>query len=428
MDKEYIYENLSKNIGIEKFKIREKKIQKRKSIIQIACSFIVCAISITSIVYAKNISEKIIYANEYFTGNGVGKAISEGYIEEPEDKEVKSITEAQNTYSGEIYDNVGAKIKVNDFLMDDFNLSITFEVEFDKNVEDIIEVKDMQRVFLSGLMITDENKNIVFSQIYGQELKDYLKANDMDSDYENTKDYIWVNTGVDTFIKNKDGNKLTLVYAIYSDGEFPKSKKLHLACNEINVSREEGCFPGQGEIMFTGDWNINLDVPEKMYGRTEVSYRVKTDNPDFTITKATLYDTGFKIEGKYDTHNEYPKEPLIEEIEFLRSLPEDNPLKKDMDIFNYYYEKAAQTDEYKKYIEEVKKVSNVEFYLTDAEGNKISQTEGPNPNGGHGIGYDGIMTFGAMYDVTKSDNEDLLVFHFIYQGKEETIMLEKEVK
>ena len=378
-------------------------------------------------VYAKNISEKIVYNNEYFTGNGVGKAISEGYIEEPKDEEAQAISEVKDTYSGEIYDNVGAKIKVKDFLMDDFNLSITFELEFDENVDNVIKVKDMRRVALSGLTITDEDKNIVFSHLYGDKLREYLKENNMDPDYENTEDYILVNTGIDIFIKNKNGNKLTLVYDIYSDGEFPKSKELHLVCDEINVTKEEGVFPGQGEIMFTGDWNIDLDVPEKMYARKEVTYKAKTDNLDFTISKATLYDTGFKIEGKYNTYNKYPKNPTTEELEFLKSLPEDNPLKQDMDIFNYYYNKLAQTEEFKEYRKEVEKVTKVEYYLTDIDGNKISQTEGPNSNGGHGMDEDGIVTFGSMYDVTKSDNEDVLIFHFIYQGKEEQIRLEKEV-
>lgn len=427
MSKENIYENLSKNIGLEKFKNREKKIQKRKNIIQIACSFVICAVSVTSIVYAKNISEKIIYANEYFTGNGVGKAIAEGYIEEPDNKEDKTVTKAKDTYSGEVYDEVGAKIKVKDFLMDDFNLSITFEIEFDDDVNKIIAVNDIQRMSLSDLVIKDENNNIVFSSFYGDRLKEYLRENNMDLDYENTKDYILVNTGVDLFIKDKDGNKLSLVYAIYSDGEFPKSKELHLACTEINVTKEDGVFPGQGETTFTSKWNIDLDVPEKMYGRKDVIYKPITNNKDFTISKATLYDTGFKIEGKYDTHNKYPESPTMEELEFIRSLPEDNPYKKDSDLFNYYYNKLAQTEEYKEYRKAVKEITDVEFYLTDIDGNKISQTEGPNPNGGHGMGEDGIMTFGAMYDVTKSDNEDILIFHFIYQGKEEQIRLKREV-
>ena len=44
------------------------------------------------------------------------------------------------------------------------------------------------------------------------------------------------------------------------------------------------------------------------------------------------------------------------------------------------------------------------------------------------MGEDGIITFGAMYDITKSDNEEFLIFHFIYQGKEHVIKLEREAE
>ena len=345
MSKEEIYDNLLKNATLEKFKIKEKKKRERTNFFQILCAFIICAISITSMVYAKNISEKIVYHNEYFTGNGVGKAISEGYIEEPENAEMQVTSEVQNAYSGEIIDNVEAKLSIKDFLMDDFNLSITFELEFDESVDSIIPVKEMRRVFLSGLIISDENENILF-HYSPNDLNEFLKKNDMDLDVNNTKDYLLVNTGVDSFIKTKSGNKLTLVYDIYSDGEFPKSKELFFTCNKINATKEEGVFPGEGEIMFTGDWNIQLEVPEKMYARKEITYQPIAADKDFKITKATLYDTGFKMEGTYNTHEIYPQSPTSEELEFLKSLPEENPLKHDMDIFNYYYMKIATTEEY----------------------------------------------------------------------------------
>lgn len=428
MSKEKMYENLYNNISIEKFKQKEKRIERKNSIMQMIGSALVCMFCITSMVYAKSISEKIVYANDYFTGNAIGKAINEGYIEKPEDKKVDVETEVQDTYTGKVYDNVETKVKVKDFMMDDFNLSITFEIEFGENVDDIIKVKDMNSIFLSGLTILDENKNILFNSFTEKELLEFLKENNMDLDYENTTDYNIVNTGSNVFTKSVNGNKATVVYNIYNDyAGFPKSKKLFLSCNEINVSKDDTVYPGTGEIMFNEDWKIDLDVPEKMYARENINYVAKTNDKDVDI-KATMYDTGFYLDCKYNVHQTNPKPPTSEKLEFLKSLPEDNPLKNDMDIFNYCYQELEKTEEYKEYIEATRKINGLEVKLTNTDGEEIEKVEGPIPMGGKNLSEDGIMSFRQLYDVTKSDAPDVLVLNLNYQGKEQKIELVKEEK
>ena len=63
------------------------------------------------------------------TGNGVGKAIEEGYIEEIEMESDSSDSVASNEETGQVIEDFETSIKVDEFIMDDFTLSITFDVE-----------------------------------------------------------------------------------------------------------------------------------------------------------------------------------------------------------------------------------------------------------------------------------------------------------
>ena len=79
MGKQDIYDNLAENIGIENFKRIDKKKQNRKDFFQKILTVIICIVSITGMVCAKDISIKI-YDNVYGGGNCYGKDMSEVYI------------------------------------------------------------------------------------------------------------------------------------------------------------------------------------------------------------------------------------------------------------------------------------------------------------------------------------------------------------
>ena len=83
MDKDSILNNLKDNISASNFRKERARKNKIKNILQSSFAVVICMFSITGIVCARDISSKI-YENFWATGNGIGHAMEEGYIEKPE--------------------------------------------------------------------------------------------------------------------------------------------------------------------------------------------------------------------------------------------------------------------------------------------------------------------------------------------------------
>ena len=83
MSKEDIYKRIRSNIAIDNYKEDEKNKAKVKNRLSSVIALVLCMFSVSSMVFANDISLKI-YENFFDTGNGVGAAIENGYIEERE--------------------------------------------------------------------------------------------------------------------------------------------------------------------------------------------------------------------------------------------------------------------------------------------------------------------------------------------------------
>ena len=59
MEKEKIFENVQENIAIENFRTVHKKHEKTKKILQSTLTVMICSLSVTGIVFAKDISTKL---------------------------------------------------------------------------------------------------------------------------------------------------------------------------------------------------------------------------------------------------------------------------------------------------------------------------------------------------------------------------------
>ena len=98
---------ISKLLEEEKMEKKLKKGNILKPMVA-ACAMIV---SVSGIVFAREISTQI-YNNFYQTGNGVGKAISEGYIEETNMNYESAKAVVQDKESGKIIEDALTKVKV----------------------------------------------------------------------------------------------------------------------------------------------------------------------------------------------------------------------------------------------------------------------------------------------------------------------------
>ena len=139
---------------------------------------------------------------------------------------------------------------------------------------------------------------------------------------------------------------------------------------------------------------------------------------------AFIYDTGMKI--SLEVQSEKPLErPTSQEWEFYRTLDEGDEIKTSA-ICQYISIKEEQTEEYKKWKEQHRRLTNISVYLTNANGEKFEETQSASENGAANIDENGVLKYEAMFDLTKYNQTDSITIHIDYNGAQEEIVLGKE--
>lgn len=370
MGKEKIYENLAENIGLENFKIIDKKNRRIKNILQTTLTVAICSLSITGMVFAKDISTKI-YENIYGTGNGYGKAISEGYVEKTEMEDEVSVSTIENEETGEIIEDLDTKIKVEEFVMDDFSLSMTLDITLSDKVKDIVKIDDIWDINFPDLVIYDEEYNVLHNG-YSRSYEEFCKEKNIEPNEEEK----WYGSGLNGIIIEKKGNHIKRTFNIYLDGPYyPKSKQINLDLTRMRIGDEIEGEWGQEDIVIRGDWDISIDVPEKMYNRTSITYKQKsTSNKEFNVTDAVIYDTGMLVTVKFPTKKEDVKPPSTPELDFWDSLPVGDELK-TAEILNFIERDVITSKAYEEYLKKSVSVwDNFNKYLTNSKDEKFDVT------------------------------------------------------
>ena len=295
----------------------------KNKIMAIACAFLLL---ISGIVVGANL-EKI---TTYFRGlgQGVDTAIENGYISEPNVQFVN-------------VDNIGANIKIEDFIMDDHILNLNMVLEFDESIVDMSKVTDIK---LSDLIVTDEENRIIYINADSETFEKYCKENNLNYTFSEYNEK-YMDNGVNSFIESKDENSIRLMYNIYSS-KFPKSKKLYFSFETIEITEYDN--NQKTKYNFTGSWETYVDVPENMYNREDIYYEViSCDNKDFDVYTSKVTDIGFEI-GLIISNVENPKY--------------DN--KKDEDpstMYEKYINGEISEKEYDKLVEEYYELYNSYF-------------------------------------------------------------------
>ncbi len=425
MSKEKVINNLKNKIAIENFIQADQRNKKIKKILQSTLTVAICSFSVTGMVFAKDISTRI-YNNFFLTGEGMGTAMSEGYIENTDMEYKNSEAIIENEETGQKIDAGDTKMKVSEFVMDDFNLSITFDVELSENAKEIVKTEEVWSFNFPDLVISDEN-NIVLYCPTGMRYDEFSKENQLGLSYNEALDTgKWIGSGVNTVPIGREDNHVKVVYNIYTGGEskYPKSKKLNIDMTQIKISNQVEVMMGDEEITLTGDWNFTVNVPEKMYNRKNITYKqISTTNPDFNVLQASVYDTGTDLKIKFKAQK-HGVEPTTEKIEFWKSLPQDSDLR-NVDILNYIEREIRYTKEYKEYMEREFSIWEYDKYITNENGQKFEMSVGPKENGGGYIDDDGIYESNCTFDLTKYDATNTITVYIDYQGNKAEIVLEK---
>ena len=301
-------------------------------------------------------------------------------------------------------------------------MSMTFEVTLSDKMKNITTAEEVMEMNFPDIIIYDENNNIL-NTVNEDNLKKF-------SDENNINPNQLINSGVNIFTSEKNGNKVNVVYNFYTGGEsiYPKSKEIHVDINKIKISKNETLI-GDEEITIKGDWNFKVEVPEKMYNRESVTYIQKsTTNQNFNVTSATLYNTGMEIKIKLKAEKPMSSKDIYSsinpELAFYWTLDEDDELR-SIDILNYLENKVRSNPEYQELVKKEMEKWKFEKYLTNSKGERFDFSVGPRENGSASIDENGIMTSTCTFDLTQYDATDEITLHLEYKGNKAEILLQK---
>lgn len=361
-----IYEKVKQKISIASF-IEEETINMKKTnkrpykIAIVAC---VALVLVTGGVFAKDIQKfvKDLFAN---SSDGVLTAVENGYVSEQETETIEAS---------------GIEMKVESFLLDDYNFGMTFRVK-------INEYSNVNMDFISlsakNVLITNENNDIVFNT---HEVNKVREGIDLNKTYKGSYSWDSEKIGEREFLLKVSGTGVT----------FPKSKKLNVSIKELETckliypeGREE-----KERITYTGDWNFIVDVPEEMQVSNIVKYKPVSCSDKKTIPgEATLSNTAFKMTLKTTT----------DKIDY-ELLHTSTP--------NSIYDKMPLQKE----------------YIETADGKIFEPAGRSDGDGGCSLSPQNEIDYYQTFNLTNYDSTDTVTVHLFTNKKEEIVIVYEKVK
>ena len=176
-------------------KNKNRVIIKRRIIATICASFIL----VSSIVVATNIKNN--RKSDRGLGDGVDTAIENGYIETPDMKYIESNVVINSEPIN--LDSAKLDLKIEDFFMDDVNLSTQLLFKFDNTIKDAVNLDNVNSIELIDLIIRDEQNRIIYGGNDEERFSSYCKENNLNYIFgEYNSNYM--NCGVNCFNVSHD--------------------------------------------------------------------------------------------------------------------------------------------------------------------------------------------------------------------------------
>lgn len=358
-----ILENVEMRIAMSNFELKkEDTSMNKKSVLQMAATFLIILTLTTGVVFAQNITKFIGSLFGPNVSDGVKNASEHGYIVETNMDYIESN---------------GTEIKVDYVLMDDFNLSIMLNIklqEFDGNDK-------VNKFIIPNLLITDESENIIVANFENSErYEQFCKDRGIEIAYRNIA---YSDGSKNESITDKSGTTYSYSYNTHSEG-FPKSKKLKISFDKIILQSESNVQT------IKGNWNINVNLDEEMYNRESIIYTAKSYNDDKTIlTKAILSQTALKIELTTSTD------------------------KIDYNALHSYNGVSV-----------LKMIAIQKEYVVNSNGERFETSSTSDGESGYGLSPDNVITYHQTFNLTKYNATNELTLHLpTNDGKELIIEL-----
>ncbi len=351
---------------------------------------VICLLCTSGIAYATYNYVK----NNFNRRKGIETSINNGYI---------------MNVDGEPVTSNDVSLKINQILLDDYNLDISFGLEF-KNME----IPDnVQLIEFENIIITDENNNILYHSDNKDFFDNYVKSNNLNIDYIKYSDN-YINSSSSNKSNCTNSNNYNLVYNIsVNNGTFPKSNSLHIYIENVVLRMKNN------NSVINTNWNLTSSLSSSFQNRDTVKYSYLSNegNDDIVSVTATTYTTGtdIKLEMKVSTDEVDAKKlkELIEKArnEHLNSSNVEQNSKTETE-YQIYDKKSALYDAFK------------DIFIENSLGKKFYSTNNITTNKTFHISPNNTsIIYLNTFDMTSYDYTDIIYLHFTYNSHEYNIQL-----
>lgn len=352
---------------------------------------VICLLCTSGIAYATYNYVK----NNFNRRKGIETAINNGYI---------------MNVDGEPVTSNDVSLKINQILLDDYNLDISFNLEF-KNME----IPDnVQLIKFENILITDENNTILYHSKSKDFFDNFIRTNNLNVEYRKYSDN-YINSSSSNKSNCTNSNNYNLVYNISANnGTFPKSKSLHIYIENVVL-----CTDNDNSVINT-NWNLTSSLSSSFQNRDTVNYTYVSneDNNDIVSVTATTYTTGtnIKLEMKVST-DKVDSQKLKELIEKAKN--ESNEI---TEYYHGFYMSNTEKDLY----DENNRIYNSfnNMYLENSFGEKFYITNNINVDSNvyRSLEQDYLL-YNCTIDMTTHNCTNEITLHFTYNNEEYAISL-----
>ena len=352
---------------------------------------VICLLCTSGIAYATYNYVK----NNFNRRKGIETAINNGYI---------------MNVDGEPVTSNDVSLKINQILLDDYNLDISFGLEF-KNME----IPDnIQAIEFENILIADENNNILYHSDNKDFFDNYVKSNNLNINYIKYSDN-YINSSSSNKYNCNNSNNYNLLYNIsVNNGTFPKSNSLHIYIENVVLR-----VKNHNSVINT-NWNLTSSLSSSFQIRDTVNYTYVSndDNNDIVSVIATTYTTGtnIKLEMKVST-DKVDSQKLKELIEKAKN--ESNEI---TEYYHGFYMSNTEKDLY----DENNRIYNSfnNMYLENSFGEKFYITNNINADSNvyRSLEQDYLL-YNCTIDMTTYNCTNEITLHFTYNNEEYAISL-----
>ena len=356
---------------------------------------VICLLCTSGIAYATYNYVK----NNFNRRKGIETAINNGYI---------------MNVDGEPVTSNDISLKIDQILLDDYNLDISFDLEF-KNME----IPDnVQLIKFENILITDENNNIIYHSGNKNIFDNFVKSNDLDLKYNDYNEK-YINSGLSVNIISKDNSSFVLACNLSPfNATFPKSTKYNIYIENIVFSINNT------DKVINANWNLESSLTSDFQNRISVKYTCQnlSDYNNIVNVDVVTYTTGtnLKIQMKLPSTLADSKK-LKELIDKAKNEQSSN----SSQIMDYYDGDYVTKTEKNLYIldEHIYNLFNNIFIKTSLD-EKFYTTNNITTNKTFHISPNNTsIIYSNTFDMTSYDYTDIIYLHFTYNSHEYNIKL-----